>query len=141
MDHFELLAWLGVGSSHPGGFQATKQTLASVKINSRDYVLEAGCGSGLTACHLAKTTGAQIIGIDINSLMIEKACLRAEHEGVSHLAEFRTADIYSLPFTDDFFDWVITESVTIFLDKFRVFREFYRVLKPQGQVADLDENP
>lgn len=138
MDYFELLAWLGIGSSHPGGFQSTKQNLDSMQINSQQYVLDAGCGSGLTACYLAKKTGAGIIGIDINPQMIEKARLRAEHEKVSHLVEFKTADIYSLPFPDNFFDWVITESVTIFLDRLKVFHEFYRVLKPQGQVADLE---
>jgi len=138
MDYFELLAWLGIGSCHPGGFQATKQNLGSLPIGSRDYVLEAGCGSGLTACYLAKTTGAKIIGIDVNPQMIEKARLRAEHEKVSHLAEFQTADIYSLPFPEAFFDWVIAESVSIFLNKSKVFAEFYRVLKPQGRLADLE---
>lgn len=138
MNYFDFLGWLGIGSSHPGGFQSTKFTLATLEINTPDYVLDAGCGSGLTACHLAKTTGTKIVGIDINPLMIEKACLRAEQEGVAHLAQFKLADIYSLPFEDNLFDWVITESVTIFLDKFKAYSEIYRVLKPQGQVADLE---
>ncbi|TGE37272.1 class I SAM-dependent methyltransferase [Desulfosporosinus fructosivorans] len=138
MTYFELLAWLGIGSSHPGGFFTTKQTLDTIQIKSEDYVLDAGCGSGLTTCYLAKTTGSRIIGVDINPLMIDKAFQRAEKERVSHLVDFKVADVYSLPFAENFFDWVITESVTVFLDKVNVFREFYRVLKPKGQVADLE---
>lgn len=138
MNYFELLAWLGIGSSHPGGFPATKQNLDVIRVKPEEYVLDAGCGSGLTACHLAKTVGCKIMGIDINPQMVEKAALRAEKEGVSHLVEFRVADVHALPFTKNCFDLVIAESVTVFLDKVKVYREFYRVLKSEGRVADLE---
>lgn len=138
MNYFELIAWLGIGSSHPGGFPATKQNLNAIQVKPEEYVLDAGCGSGLTACHLAKTIGCRIMGVDISSQMIEKACLRAEKEGVSHLVEFRVADVNNLPFANNHFDLVIAESITVFLDKVKVYREFYRVLKPEGRVADLE---
>jgi len=138
MNYFELLAWLGIGSSHPGGFPATQQNLNAMQVKTEEYVLDAGCGGGLTACHLAKTIGCKIIGVDINPQMVEKACLRAEKEGVSHLVEFRVADVYNLPFANNHFDLVIAESITVFLDKAKVYQEFYRVLKPEGRVADLE---
>ncbi len=138
MNYFELIAWLGIGSSHPGGFPATQQNLVAMQVKPEEYVLDAGCGSGLTACHLAKTIGCKIMGVDINSQMVEKACLRAEKEGVSHLVEFRVADVNNLPFADNHFDLVIAESITVFLDKVKVYLEFYRVLKPEGRVADLE---
>lgn len=138
MNYFELLAWLGIGSSHPGGFPATQQNLDILQISSKDYVLDAGCGSGLTACYLAKTTGCKIVGIDLNPQIVEKACQRAVKEGVSHLVEFRVADVYKLPFDDNCFDLVMAESITVFLDKTKVYREFSRVLKPEGRVGDLE---
>lgn len=138
MNYFELLAWLGIGSSHPGGFPATKQNLDALQVKTEELVLDAGCGSGLTACHLAKTIGCKIVGVDISPEMTEKANLRAEKEGVSHLVEFRAADVYNLPFPDNTFDLVMAESITVFLDKVKVYREFYRVLKPEGRVADLE---
>lgn len=138
MNYFELIAWLGIGSSHPGGFPATKQNLAVLQILPDEYVLDAGCGSGLTACYLAKTIGCKVMGIDINSQMIEKARTRAEKEGVSHLVEFNIANVYDLPFPDNKFDIVIGESITVFLDKVKVYREFFRVLKPEGRIADLE---
>lgn len=138
MNYFELLAWLGIGSSHPGGFPATQQNLNVLQVKPEEYVLDAGCGSGLTACHLAKTIGCKIMGVDISPLMIEKANLRAQKERVSHLVEFKAADVYNLPFADNSFDLVMAESITVFLDKVKVYREFYRVLKPEGRVADLE---
>ncbi len=138
MNYFELLAWLGIGSSHPGGFPATQQNLEAMQVKSEEFVLDAGCGSGLTACYLAKTIGCKIMGVDINPQMIEKACLRAQKEGVSHLVEFRQADVYNLPFADNHFDLVMAESIAVFLDKVKVYQEFYRVIKPEGRVADLE---
>jgi len=138
MNYFELLAWLGIGSSHPGGFPATQKNLDVMQIKTEQYILDAGCGSGLTACHLAKTIGCKIIGVDISAEMVEKASLRAQKEGVSHLVEFKVADVYKLPFGDNHFDFVMAESITVFLDKVKVYQEFYRVLKPEGRVADLE---
>jgi len=52
--------------------------------------------------------------------------------------EFRVADVYNLPFANNSFDVVMAESITVFLDKVKVYQEFYRVLKPEGRVADLE---
>lgn len=109
-----------------------------MQVKTEEYVLDAGCGSGLTACYLAKTIGCKIVGVDISPQMVEKACLRAEKERVSHLVEFRQADVNNLAFANNQFDLVIAESITVFLDKVKVYQEFYRVLKPEGRVADLE---
>ncbi len=138
MNYFELIAWLGIGSSHPGGFPATRQNLIALQLKAEDYVLDAGCGSGLTACYIAKIVGCKIMGIDINPIMIEKAKKRAEKEGVSHLVSFEIADVYHLPYQDNSFNVIVAESITVFLDKLNVYQEFYRVLKPHGKVADLE---
>jgi arsenite methyltransferase len=138
MNYFELLAWLGIGSSHPGGFPATEKNLAELQVGSDEYVLDAGCGSGLTACHLAKNVGCKIMAVDLSPQMIEKARERAEREGVAHLVEFKVADVYKLPFASNRFDLVMGESITVFLDKVKVYKEFLRVLKPGGRVADLE---
>ncbi|KLU64205.1 demethylrebeccamycin-D-glucose O-methyltransferase [Desulfosporosinus acididurans] len=138
MNYFELIAWLGIGSSHPGGFPATRQNLLSLQLKAEDYVLDAGCGSGLTACHTAKIVGCKIVGIDVNPIMIEKAKKRAEKEGVSHLVTFEIADVYHLPYQDNSFDVIMAESITVFLKKAEVYQELYRVLKPHGRVADLE---
>ena len=138
MNYFELIAWLGIGSSHPGGFPATRQNIEILEVTPEEYVLDAGCGTGLTACYLAKTVGCRIMGVDINAQMISKARLRAEKEGVSHLVEFKVADVYNLPFSDNCFDLVMAESIIVFLDKVKAYQEFYRVLKPEGRVADLE---
>ena len=50
--------------------------------------------------------------------------------------EFRVADAQDLPFEDDLFDAVITESVTAFPeDKQKAVNEYVRVTKPGGYVG------
>lgn len=138
MNYFELLAWLGIGSSHPGGFPATRKNLALLEIGENTKVLDAGCGSGVTACYLAKSTGCAITAVDLSEEMIEKAKQRAEREGVASLIQFKVADVNHLPFASNSFDLVLAESLSVFLNKKRVYHEFYRVLKPGGQLADLE---
>lgn len=138
MNYFELIAFLGVGSSHPGGFIATKQNLQLLDVKQTDYVLDVGCGTGLTACFLAKAIGCKVIGIDIHPVMIERAKERAEKERLGDLVQFQTADIFALPFPANTFDLVLAESLTVFLDKVKVYRHVYRVLKPGGRLADLE---
>jgi ubiquinone/menaquinone biosynthesis C-methylase UbiE len=68
--------------------------------------------------------------------MIERSRQRAEGEGVADRVEFRVADAQDLPFEDDLFDAVITESVTAFPeDKQRAVDEYARVTKPGGYVG------
>jgi ubiquinone/menaquinone biosynthesis C-methylase UbiE len=68
--------------------------------------------------------------------MIERSKERAKREGVANRVEFRVADAQDLPFEDDIFDAVITESVTAFPeDKQRAVNEYARVTKPGGYVG------
>jgi ubiquinone/menaquinone biosynthesis C-methylase UbiE len=50
--------------------------------------------------------------------------------------EFKVADAQELPFANDLFDVVMTESVTVFpADKQKAVNEYTRVVKPGGYVA------
>jgi arsenite methyltransferase len=68
--------------------------------------------------------------------MVERSRERAIRENVADVVEFRVADAQDLPFEDDLFDAVITESVTAFpQDKQRAVGEYVRVTKPGGYVG------
>jgi ubiquinone/menaquinone biosynthesis C-methylase UbiE len=68
--------------------------------------------------------------------MVERAREAAQREGVTDRTEFRVADAQDLPFDDETFDAVITESVAAFPeDKQRAADEYARVTKPGGYVG------
>lgn len=137
MDYHDVLALYGAGSAHPGGFKVTLEWLAGLQLPSSARVLEVGCGTGRTACELAKTFNVEVIGVDLRETMIEKAKKRANALGCS--ANFMLIDQpLELPFPDGQFDLVVAESVSIFNDVQILIEEYLRVLRPGGKVVDTE---
>jgi SAM-dependent methyltransferase len=122
---------------HPGGQDATRELLEMCRLEARSRVLDVGCGSGNTACFIAKDYGSHIYGIDISEVMIAKARERAQRHGLIGRLEFRTADVFDLPFEDNCFDVVIFESVLTPIpgDKKQALEEIVRVTRPGGRVG------
>lgn len=135
MDYIEMLSRLGAGSAHPGGFIATLEQLAQHPLPVSGHILEVGCGTGRTACHLAER-GYRVTAVDIHKHMLTKARSRARKLAVD--VDFIQADVCSLPLTDDIFDAIIAESVTNFTPVERSLREYCRVLKPGGTLYDRE---
>jgi len=138
---FDFAAEVGL-TKHLGGVGATEELIELCHIGTGKYVLDVGCGAGVTPCFIAKRYGCRVVGVDISEGMIERSKERAQREGVADVdnehprVEFRVADAQDLPFEDDLFDAVITESVTSFPeDKQRAVTEYVRVTKPGGYVG------
>ena len=105
-------------------------------IDKDSYILDVGCGVGITACYIAKEYGCKVVGIDISETMVKRSKERAKRKGVEDKVEFRVADAQDLPFKDNLFDAVVSESVNAFIeDKQKAVNEYKRVLKPGGYVG------
>jgi len=135
-DHFfDFAAEVGL-TKHLGNVDATDRLTELCQIDRGAYVLDVGCGSGATAVYLAEIKGCRVMGVDILPRMVVRATELAKRKDVTGLTEFRVADAQDLPFPDQQFDAVITESVTAFPeDKERAVSEYTRVLKPGGYVG------
>jgi len=132
---FDFAAKVGL-TKQLGGVGATEELIELCHIGEGKYVLDVGCGAGVTPCLIAKRYGATAVGVDINKGMIERSEERAKRERVTDRVEFRVADAQDLPFDDNSFDAVITESVTAFPeDKQKAVNEYVRVTKPGGYVG------
>ena len=62
------------------------------QIGSSDTVLEIGCGWGATACRVAATTGARVVGITISREQLAEGRARVQKEGLSHLVTLEYCD-------------------------------------------------
>jgi len=139
ISYFELQAYVGT-TKHMGGFEATQELIELCHVGGDTYVLDVGCGVGATACHLAKTYGCRVAGVDLRDSMVARSNERAQREGVTELVEFRVADAQDLPFEGALFDAVLCESVATFVeDKQRVVSELARVTRPGGYVGLNEE--
>jgi ubiquinone/menaquinone biosynthesis C-methylase UbiE len=101
-------------------------------------VLDLGCGNGYTLLSLARNVGADYLGIDFSSKMVEGAAdlidrFKAELKCVP---TFVHSDVRKLLLADSTFDCVISERCLLNLpskdDQFQTIREVYRVLKSGG---------
>ena len=132
---FDFAAYVGL-TKHLGNVTATDELLELCHVREGKYVLDVGCGAGVTPCYIARRHGCRVVGVDINEGMIERSRERANRENVTDKVTFRVADAQELPFDDDLFDVVITESVTAFPeDKQKAVNEYVRVTKPGGYVG------
>jgi arsenite methyltransferase len=132
---FDFAAEVGL-TKHIGGVEATEALFELCHIDQGKYVLDVGCGVGVTPCFIARKCGCRVVGVDLSERMVERSRERAARENVADKVEFRVADAQDLPFENDLFDAVITESVTSFPeDKQKAVNEYARVTKPGGYVG------
>lgn len=132
---FDFAAEVGL-TKHLGGVEATETLVELCHLGEGSYVLDVGCGAGVTPCYLARQHGCRVVGVDILPAMVQRCRERAAREQVADQARFLVADAQALPFRDSLFDAVITESATAFPeDKERALREYARVTKPGGHVG------
>jgi arsenite methyltransferase len=132
---FDFAAEAGLTKNF-GSLEGTEQLASLCRIGEGAYVLDVGCGAGVTPCFLAKRYGCRVVGVDIRCKMVQRSEERASREGVEDRVEFRVADAQDLPFEDGLFDAVITESVTSFPeDKQRAVNEYVRVTRSGGYVG------
>jgi SAM-dependent methyltransferase len=132
LTYFDFLAKFGVGGAHPGGIPLTKNILSGENITNKSRILDAGCGTGQTAAYLYQHYFAKVVGIEINPIMIEKA--KRRFHSLNLPIKLVQGSIEKLPFKDNTFDFILSESVLAFVDKPTAIREFFRVLKKGGRL-------
>ena len=100
-------------------------------LGKESLVCDAGCGPSAHIGHYVFDKGIPVVGVDISDQCVELA--QRHNPGM----EFARADIGALPFADRTFDGIIAYYSIIDTPKehvSRIFREFRRVLKPQGRL-------
>lgn len=108
-------------------FENRYKALFDLDKQNKLNILEIGCGSGAFAGALARWyPNAEITAIDRDSEFIRFA---KEHEND---VSFIEADITALPFADESFDVVISNTVYEHIEPSLFYNEQLRVLKPNG---------
>ncbi len=134
----EMMYSVGVETLHPGGLEKTMEMAEACKIIHGSKVLDIGNGKGFTAIRLAQKYGCTVVGVDMSKAMTDYAKMSAETKGLSQQINFMNIDAHQLPFGDNTFDVVFAECSTVLMDKEKAFKEFVRVTKSGGYVADLE---
>ena len=96
-------------------------------------ILDFGSGLGITANHLAKNN--DVTAIERNIVMVEeRVCQNSYQQIVGDIKQLKQQK-------DNLFDVVICHNVLEYAeDRKEIFREFYRVLKPNGIISIIKHN-
>ena len=109
--------------------------VATLGITPGLQVLDLGCGDGTTAIPEAKL-GANVLGVDIASNLVEAGNIRAKAEGLVNCTfhEGDATDLHELK--DQTFDLVVSIFGAMFAPKpFDVAREMVRVTRTGGRIV------
>jgi len=114
----ELLAWaMPKDSAKPG------------------KILDLGCGIGGASLFLAQQYQAEVLGVSLSPVQVERATERAKTLALEQSCQFQVANALELPFASNSFDMVWSlESGEHMPNKAQFLQEAWRVLKPGGRL-------
>ena len=76
----------------PTPVEVVDRMLELAEVKKGDVVYDLGSGDGRIVIRAAKIYGVRAVGIEMDSLLLDKAKKDAKAAGVSHLVEFRSED-------------------------------------------------
>jgi len=117
-----------------------KMMAESLNVGPGKKLLELGCGRGRIAHHVARLTGAKVVGLNIGDDQIQNAIDYANSTGLQKQLEFHRGSYNDpLPFADGSFDgFYHVQALTYVKDLSALLKELHRVLKPGAKLSFLD---
>ena len=129
-DHFsKITSYYDQGRAFETSKPWVEEIQKNTPVSPTDWVLDAGCGTGLFATQFAEQMAGQVIGVDPSRAMLHQARVK---DGAANLS-WAQGSAESLPFKDGFLQAAFLSQVWHHLaEQEQAAREFFRCLKPGG---------
>ena len=124
---------------HGGGKNATRALASQAGVTAGMCVLDVGGGLAGPARMLAVEYGAHVTVLDLTTDYLRAGALPGGAHGACRRVQLCCGHALNLPFPDGSFDLVWTQNSGMQIaDKVGLYREFFRVLRPAGRLAQLE---
>lgn len=95
-------------------------------------ILDLGCGQGGPTLELARLSGGQVTGLDIDQAALDELVRRAGEEGLSDRLHVVLGSMLNIEFADESFDIIWSEGSMWVLGLERALDEWRRCIRPRG---------
>jgi SAM-dependent methyltransferase len=126
----ELHGELSRGSPARLGF--TRRAFQMLPDLENPRILDVGCGQGGPTLELARLSGGQVTGLDIDQSALDELARRADEEGLSGRVQVVHGSMFDMDFADQSFDIVWAEGSMHIVGFERAPGEWRRFISPRG---------
>lgn len=134
-----ILSELHEDKLREGFSKYTKKAYRMLPELTNPRILDIGCGSGIPTIELAKLSGGQIIGLDINQPSLTELKKKIEKEGLVNRVKTVKCSMLEMNFLDESFDIIWSEGLIFKIGFEKGLKEWGRLLKPGGFMVIHDE--
>jgi ubiquinone/menaquinone biosynthesis C-methylase UbiE len=122
----------GLETMRSAGLRYTRQAFAMLPALRSPRILDVGCGPGTVTLELARLSGGQVAGLDIDRGDLQVLCRRIDAQGLTGQVEAVLGSMLAAGFRDGSFDTVWAEGSLHFMGFAEALRASRRLIKPGG---------
>ena len=117
----------------------TRKAFSAIPEIETPRILDIGCGTGIPTITLAKLSGGEVTGIDIDGAKIKKLKIRIEKEGLSNRVKAIECSLLEMTFPDENFDILWAEGVMDIIGFRKRLKRWRRLIKSHGYLVIHDD--
>lgn len=133
--------WIfGQGYLSTGGLKTTEEIVPNLELKPGQKLLDIGSGLGGHDFYMAEKYNVYIDAVDLSQNMMDVAL--DYYNKKQHLKDkinFRLCDVTKTEFPNNYYDAIYSRDALLHIkDKYDLFRNFYKWLKPNGRIVFTD---
>lgn len=138
-DHCSVGLYDGQESIHEAMYKTVVKMASLVPLNQSSIVLDLGAGYGGAARYLAKTSGCWVDCLNLSEVQNQHNRELNQQRGLESQICVINGNFEEIPSTNEHYDIVWSQDALLFSsNRFKVFQQVYRVLKPGGHFIFAD---
>jgi ubiquinone/menaquinone biosynthesis C-methylase UbiE len=122
----------GLGEASSIGLSFTRQAFQMLPRLTNPRILDIGCGQGRATLELARSSGGQVVGLDIDQAALEVLSRRIKEEGLAGHVQVVHGSMFDMDFSDESFDVLWAEGSLNAIGFEKGLRAWRRLIKPNG---------